>query len=287
MPAILNADGKNHVLSRAFTSTETAIDKFMAGTGTTAPTATDVLLEYPIMGWTAASGGNTMQNFVTGFPTFDTANHKVTIRGFIPSTLGNGNLLTEVNTGNITEQVFDRADATTGWGVAGGAGNLTLDTTTFKEGTGSLNFDMDGVSTVGTLSKTITSTDISSSKAVYWWIYVADTTNLTKLAIYLANEPGITNYNRFDFPVANLTDAAWNVLKCDLANPDATGGSYDNTTVDESRLEVTQSSATASTDWRADIITSLAGNQTARFTHTSVSKSNTDEIAYILKYRIP
>jgi len=255
-------------LNRLFGGSNTAADKFMIGVSSTAPTATDVLLESPVLGWEPTSDA-TIEDFQVAV-TFDTVNHRATVRGVVSSVHANGNLLQEVNTGNFTEQVFDRADATTGWAVASGATNLTLDAVTFKEGTASLNFDMDGVGAVGTLSKTISSTDISSDKAVYWWVYVADTTNLTKLAVYLANEPGITNFNRFDFPVAGLTDASWNILRCDLANPDATGGTFDNTAVDEVRLEVTQSSATANTDWRADMITSIAGNQTARFTHTSI-----------------
>jgi len=287
MAGTLNDDGKNHVMSRAFASTETVIDKFMIGTGSTAPTSTDLFLEEPVLGWTASTGGDTVEDFVAGFPTFDLVNFRATVRGFVSSVVANGNLLQEVNTGNLTEQVFDRLDATTGWAVAGGATNLTLDTTTFKEGTASLNFDMDGVTAVGTLSKTITSKDISSDKAVYWYADVPDTTNnFTKFAVFLANEPGITNFNRFDFLAAGLVNG-FNVLRCDLSSPDATGGTFDNTAVTDIRLEVTQSVATAETDFRADMITSIGGNQTARFTHTSISKSNTDEVAYIITYRIP
>jgi len=79
--------GKNLLLNRLYNGGSPHVFEFAVGSGTTNPVVTDSGLEYPI-----ASG----LNFVTGYPSFDTTNQKVTVRGFIPAGSYNGATLSEV-----------------------------------------------------------------------------------------------------------------------------------------------------------------------------------------------
>ena len=92
--AVFTKNGFNAMIEKAFssTSTKTVPSRFGIGTGTTTPVVTDTALETKIATW---SGGSDYKNYVSGFPTFDTANQKVTVQGFVASTEANGNTITE------------------------------------------------------------------------------------------------------------------------------------------------------------------------------------------------
>lgn len=101
-------NGRNMVLNRAFKSSPdyTHVSQFSIGTGTTTPAKTDTALENVITNW--AGGSSNFKNIATGYPTFDTANKKVTTRGIILSTEATGNDITEVGEFNAdgTELMF-------------------------------------------------------------------------------------------------------------------------------------------------------------------------------------
>lgn len=84
----------NALLNRGYKSSPDNLppSRFKIGTGTTTPADTDTGLETVIAGWNAASD---FKDFVNGYPTFDTANQKVTVQGFIGASQANGNSITE------------------------------------------------------------------------------------------------------------------------------------------------------------------------------------------------
>ena len=92
---------------------------------------------------------------------------------------GNTDLETPVPIQN-TEAV-DSCDATTGWTVTG-SGGISVNTTTYKEGTGSLNIVKSGTGASATvyIDKATTSRDFTS-KELSLWCYIKDSTMLAKL----------------------------------------------------------------------------------------------------------
>jgi len=93
--AVLTKNGFNSGVDRMFNSA-TAISvpsRFSIGTGTTTPTETDTGIETIIAAWNA---GSNFKDYVTGYPSYDTANQRVTVQGFISSTQANANSITEV-----------------------------------------------------------------------------------------------------------------------------------------------------------------------------------------------
>jgi len=92
--AIYTTSGMVGLLNRGYKSSPdyTIPSQFGIGTGSTTATVGDVALETPITAW---SGGTDFKNFVSGYPTFDIVNEKVTVQGFIASTEANGNSITE------------------------------------------------------------------------------------------------------------------------------------------------------------------------------------------------
>ena len=73
--------------------TITALTQFKIGTGTTEPTDTDKDVESVISGW---NEGTDAKDYVAGYPSFGTGAGTVTTRGFVASTQGTGNAITEV-----------------------------------------------------------------------------------------------------------------------------------------------------------------------------------------------
>lgn len=107
---VLTKNGFNAILSRAFSSAGTyaAPTQFGIGTGTTTPSIADTALATPITAW---SGGTDYKNYTAGYPTFDTANQKVTTQCYISSTEANGNTITEMGEFNAdgTPLLFARS----------------------------------------------------------------------------------------------------------------------------------------------------------------------------------
>jgi len=82
-------DGRNEILKVMTNQSTKYIEKFIIGDdNTTTPLVTDTALNSKIGAFTAKA-------FDSGFPTFDTANQKMTIRGTVSSTEANGNDIEE------------------------------------------------------------------------------------------------------------------------------------------------------------------------------------------------
>lgn len=124
--------------------------------------------------------------------------------------------------------VLDDAEATTGWSNAGDGTAISLDTTIFQEGSGSLQAGATAGSDDAEFSKTITSVDISNSvDKIYFWVFLEDHTQLTNSssAVKLTlGTSGFTNSNEYQFSRDSLNDG-WTALIADVPSPDVTNGS--------------------------------------------------------------
>lgn len=106
--AIVTKNGKNAVLDLAFAGgNNTAFSRMAIGTGTNTPVETDTDLQTKLAAW---NGGSDYKNYLSGYPTFDTANKRVTVRMKVLTTQANGNSLTEVGDFNTdgTPTLFGR-----------------------------------------------------------------------------------------------------------------------------------------------------------------------------------
>ena len=92
--AVYTENGFNNMANRGYnaSSTISVPSQFKIGTGTTTPDATDTDLTTPIEDWHSATD---YKDFVSGYPTFDTANQRITVQGFIGATEANGQTITE------------------------------------------------------------------------------------------------------------------------------------------------------------------------------------------------
>lgn len=91
---VYTEDGYNSSLNRIFKASPDylAPTRFKIGTGTTTPDVSDTDLDTPITGWYLAGD---YKNYVSGYPTFNTTDQKVTVQAFIASTEANSNSITE------------------------------------------------------------------------------------------------------------------------------------------------------------------------------------------------
>lgn len=85
---------KNTLLNRGFKSSPdyTAYSRFGIGTSTTTPSEADTGNTTPVTLWNA---GSTYKNYESGYPSFDEANKKVSVRGIVTATQANSNTLSE------------------------------------------------------------------------------------------------------------------------------------------------------------------------------------------------
>lgn len=107
--SVLTKNGFNAIIDKAFnaSSTYSVPSRFGIGTGSTTPTQNDSSLNTMITGWNASAD---YKDYVSGYPTFDTANQKVTVQGFISPTEANGNSIIEIGDFNTdgTPVMFSR-----------------------------------------------------------------------------------------------------------------------------------------------------------------------------------
>jgi hypothetical protein len=126
-----------------------------------------------------------------------------------------------------SEYILDPMDATTGWQAQAGMTNITVNTTTKKEGTGALNL-IKGANddTDAYIEKAISSTDLTS-KYVKVWLYLKDTATVNKISqaqIYLYDAS--SNYRAWD--IADLA-IGWNLIIADTdSTPDHQSGTPGN-----------------------------------------------------------
>ena len=113
-------------------------------------------------------------------------------------------------------EVISACDVTTNW-TAGTDGAITVNSTTYKEGVGSLNLTKTGATANNVIwyNQSLSSLDLTS-KDVWGWIYIKDATALAKLATSSAVEVRYgndynTNYYKMVYDLADLA-VGWNVI---------------------------------------------------------------------------
>jgi len=167
-----------------------------------------------------------------------------TAAAFTDSALGNSVPITGI------EQV-DACDVTTGWTDSADC-TLSVNSTTYLQGSGSLNITKDGsASTTCSTYKTTTSLSFAS-KILAVWLYIKDTTTLNKLeatgtavAVNFGND-GSNNW-RWNFLKSELS-TGWNYLgSLSPSNADTTTGSPSTAACDYTAISIY--SANTSDTW--------------------------------------
>lgn len=150
------------------------------------------------------------------------------------------------------------------------ATNLTLDTVEFKQGTASLNFDVDVSQSVNNLSTIynadMTAVDLSTIEnlgAGFVRVYIPSTTNLTSFTLKWTDQTSATPSTltrswsqtvTTDYAGNAFTAGAWNILKFDWASATMTG-TPDSSAIVYLQLSVNYSASYVDqTDFRIDDI---------------------------------
>lgn len=127
------------------------------------------------------------------------------------------------------QNILDQMNSTTGWTAAGSASGLTEDSAVYYQAPSSLRFTLTGSST-GTLTKTITSTDLESYEDVgvaFLAIRIPDgatATDLTSIALRLGSSD--SNYDSVSETEGFLgawTAGNWLLVAFDFAGSSSTG----------------------------------------------------------------
>ena len=145
------------------------------------------------------------------------------------------------------------------WTASGDATNLTLDEVDFREGDGSLNFDVSaGTSLVisnTTLSPTFDLTDFENVSYFTVKVYLPTITSFSSIALRWGTDLTANYWNKSEtVPAGNQTlIAGWNIFAFKWADADKTG-SPDVSALDSLRVTITYSASTTDTDFRVDDI---------------------------------
>lgn len=143
----------------------------------------------------------------------------------------------------FVKAILDRMDVTTGWTAAGSASGLTEDDTVYYESPASLRFLLTGAST-GTLTKAITSTDLSDYEdvgVIFLAIRTPSITNLTSIEVKIGSSASAyNNVSETEGFLGAWTVDDWLLVAFDLAGASQTG------TPDFSHIDYVQVSVTHS-----------------------------------------
>ena len=155
----------------------------------------------------------------------------------------------------VNTELVDSCDSITGF-VDSADMTITVNTTTFKQGTGSLNLTKDGTSsTDASTVKTVTSLDFTS-KEIELWYYVLDTTTLnlheTTDCITINYGSDSSNYYVWTKNKADLS-VGWNRIGLlTTSNVDSTTGTPSLTAMDYFKILITATSTGAT--WSAGAV---------------------------------
>lgn len=122
-------------------------------------------------------------------------------------------------------EAVDDCDATTGWTGSTDASAITTNTSSYKQGTASLNMGKSGTtSTQVSYTKAVTSLDFTS-KTFFGWVYIDDVDDLISTGVGLSVRYGSDNSNYYqeDFAVADLLDG-WNLVTFTSSTATSTTG---------------------------------------------------------------
>lgn len=152
---------------------------------------------------------------------------------------------------------FDSLTADGGtWAASNDASNVSAESSELTQGSGSIEFDVSGSTTLGTISGTINSLDLTDYEDIGVFtldVYIPDATYTSSVTLYWGNSDSVY------YSLAQTTDAqgnaiadGWNTFK--FAWIDATQtGTVDETLIDYIRVDVTYgASQAADTGYRLD-----------------------------------
>lgn len=148
------------------------------------------------------------------------------------------------------------ADGT--WSAAGDASNLTLDEVNFKQGAGSLNFDVTAGTSLQVQNTTMSPvrdlSDFENKGYISLWVYLPTITNLTNVGLRWGNDLTANYWNLTQTaPFVGTLQTGWNRFAFKWEDATVTG-SPNAATVDSIRITITFSAATTDTDFRIDDI---------------------------------
>jgi len=154
--------------------------------------------------------------------------------------------------------LVDACDATTGWGEGDDALAPTLNTTSFQEGTGSINGGSTFSAGDAHYTKTVSTFDVSAvNDKLYFFFYIEDLTELTDTtdAVYVQlGTGGQTNYNKYD-KLRNSISNGWNAMVLTVNSPSSVGGSgADEADIDSVRVGFKSGTSITIGDFRYDYI---------------------------------
>lgn len=275
----------NTLLNQIRDDTQDALDVVLSyggvGEGSTAATANDTALVSEV--------------FRDIIDTTDvaSANDEITVGLIISTTQANGNTIQEAALFEDASDTVDNCDAITGWTDSADM-TVSLNTTTFYEGTGSINLTKDGTATVNaSTSKQTTSVDFTS-KTLSLQLYIDDQTTLDDFATsncltirFGSDETGATDYYQWAFDKADLAVGKNFIDTLTSANADSTSGTPSLLLMDYCFIQIT--SAAAGDTWAAgkvlmDDIKLISGDMWARSILTSITK--TDDVELYLDWTV-
>jgi len=210
----------------------------------------------------------------------------ITISAVIDPTDGNGSIIRETGWNDENYSLVDSCDAITGW-TDNADMTVSLNNTTYFEGTGSINLTKDGVaSDTASTYKTTTSVDFTD-KSLGFVFNTIDATALAKLAttscVNIRFGSDSSNYYEWNFDNADLDVSKVLLNNLTSSNADSTTGTPTLTAMNYFYIELVATGAAitwSAGDFIMDYITVYGGTQYDRNTVTAIGK--TDDIQLYL-----
>ena len=142
------------------------------------------------------------------------------------------------------------------WAASSGATNLTIDGIEYKEGSGSLNFDVSAGTTLVLTNSTFNALNLEQLKnksQVTMQVYLPTITNFTSIKVRLGSSASLYIEKTETTPAGNRTlQTGWNTFAFRWASATDTG--VDATAIDYIQITITYSGSTTATDFRIDDI---------------------------------
>jgi hypothetical protein len=136
----------------------------------------------------------------------------------------------------MTIIVLDNMDVVTGWNEVGAAGDVTVNTTTKKEGAASLNAIKTGIDqTTFAIEKTLAPAIDVTKQVIKAWLYIKDQTTLDKILTAEIQVYEGANWAKWEQTLV----IGWNSLEGNTYEPDSTSATVpDYAAIDKIRLNL-------------------------------------------------
>src|SRR5215831_5789126 len=169
---------------------------------------------------------------------------------------------------------LDSGDATTGWTAYADTSSIDQNTTSFKEGTGSLQLSYSDSSHRSTAFKSISGVDLTSMAKIGFWAYVGDNTHSQRFELRVG-QPG--NYREYRYTAEIYR--GWNYPEFDLDNPYTIVGSPDMSGVNYLWVGYYYSAGEAGAYWLVDALTAYTAPNFTAGTFYYINRANLYGIA--------